>query len=192
MNPPGSAYRSETGGLMEALRVLTVEQSTSAHRRPGGACSHTALLVRDYHRTYYVPHNLTLIVTGKLASGTASLLDVVQNQVEPTIVEHGQNKGPRPEGWKRPFVETPSADRKPIPKTIKETVEFPEKDESVGEVTLGFLGPPPTAFLERKAIDILGLYLTSSAVAPLNKEFVEIENPMWYVLQMSSIDDLPS
>lgn len=29
INPPGSAYRSETGGLMEALRVLTVEQSKS-------------------------------------------------------------------------------------------------------------------------------------------------------------------
>ena len=31
MNPPGSAYRSETGGLMEALRVLTVEQSECRH-----------------------------------------------------------------------------------------------------------------------------------------------------------------
>jgi Zn-dependent M16 (insulinase) family peptidase len=28
-NPEGSAYRSETGGLMEALRVLTVEDSES-------------------------------------------------------------------------------------------------------------------------------------------------------------------
>jgi Zn-dependent M16 (insulinase) family peptidase len=27
MNPPGNAYRSETGGLMEALRVLTPDQS---------------------------------------------------------------------------------------------------------------------------------------------------------------------
>lgn len=27
INPKGSAYRSETGGLMEALRVLSVEQS---------------------------------------------------------------------------------------------------------------------------------------------------------------------
>ncbi|KAI0756614.1 Metalloenzyme, LuxS/M16 peptidase-like protein [Daedaleopsis nitida] len=160
LNPPGSAYRSETGGLMEALRVLTVEQ------------------IRDYHHTYYVPHNLTLVVTGKLASGTASLLDVVQNQVEPSIVAHGQDKGPRPDGWKRPFVETASGQRKAIPETIKETVEFPEKDESVGELQLGFLGPPPTAFLERKALDILGLYLTSSAVAPLNKEYVEVENPL--------------
>lgn len=29
VNPPGSAYRSETGGLMEALRMLTPEQSMS-------------------------------------------------------------------------------------------------------------------------------------------------------------------
>jgi hypothetical protein len=27
LNPPASAYRSETGGLMEALRKLSVEQS---------------------------------------------------------------------------------------------------------------------------------------------------------------------
>jgi hypothetical protein len=27
LNPPESAYRSETGGLMDALRKLTVEQS---------------------------------------------------------------------------------------------------------------------------------------------------------------------
>lgn len=27
LDPPGSAYRSETGGLMSAIRVLTVEQS---------------------------------------------------------------------------------------------------------------------------------------------------------------------
>lgn len=99
--------------------------------------------------------------------------------MEPSIVKHGQNQGPKPKGWKRPFLETPSAQRSPLSTTIKETVEFPEKDESVGELQLGFLGPPPTAFLERKALDILGLYLTSSPVAPLNKEYVEIENPLW-------------
>ena len=27
LEPPGSGYRSETGGLMEALRVLTPDQS---------------------------------------------------------------------------------------------------------------------------------------------------------------------
>lgn len=33
MYPLGNAYRSETGGLMEALRVLSVEQSKK-HRLP--------------------------------------------------------------------------------------------------------------------------------------------------------------
>jgi len=51
----------------------------------------------------------------------------------------------------------------------------------MGEIIVNFLGPPPNAFLERKALDILGTYLTSSAVAPLNKEFIEIESPLWSV-----------
>ncbi|KAJ7487689.1 Metalloenzyme, LuxS/M16 peptidase-like protein [Mycena galericulata] len=160
LDPPGSAYRSETGGLMEALRVLTVEQ------------------IRQYHSTYYVPHNLSLIVTGKLSSGTSTLLSVVQDQVEPNLIAHGQNLGPRPPGWKRPFVETASAIRPPIQETIKDTVEFPEKDESVGELIISSLGPAPNQFLERKALDLIGTYLTSSAVAPLNKEYIEIDSPL--------------
>ena len=32
-----------------------------------------------------------------------------------------------------------------------------------------------------QALDILGTYLTSGPVAPLNKEYVEIENPLWFV-----------
>ncbi|KAF8216136.1 Metalloenzyme, LuxS/M16 peptidase-like protein [Mycena galopus ATCC 62051] len=160
LDPPSSAYRSETGGLMEALRVLTVEQ------------------IREYHSTYYVPHNLSLIVTGKLSSGTSTLLSVVQEQVEPTLIAHGQNLGPRPPGWKRPFVETASASRPPIKETIKDTIEFPEKDESVGELIISALGPAPNQFLERKALDMIGTYLTSSAVAPLNKEYIEIDTPM--------------
>ena len=27
---------------------------------------------------------------------------------------------------------------------------------------------------------MLGIYLTSSSAAPLNREFVEIESPLWY------------
>lgn len=77
-----------------------------------------------------MPHNLSLIVAGKLSSGTFSLLDIVQRKVETRILEHGHGKGPHPPGWKRPFVDTPSANRPPIKETIKKTVEFPERDES--------------------------------------------------------------
>jgi Zn-dependent M16 (insulinase) family peptidase len=136
--------------------------------------------VRNYHASYYVPHNLTLIVAGKLASGTQTLLNVVQNQIEPSLIAHGQNQGPRPQGWKRPFVETPSAERKPLKETVTDVVEFPEKDETVGEIQISWQGPMTGSFLEGKAIDMLGSYLTNSATAPLTKEYVEIENPLWY------------
>lgn len=158
--PIGSAYRSETGGLMEALRKLTVEQ------------------IRKYHGTYYVPHNLSLIVTGKLSRGTQSLLSVVQDKVEPSIIAHGQDHGPRPNGWKRPFLETATSIRESIKQTVKKVVEFPEKDESQGELLMTFTGPSPTNFLDRKALDILSTYLTSSPVAPLNREYIEIESPL--------------
>ena len=64
----------------------------------------------------------------------------------------------------------------------------------MGELTITFFGPAPNEFLTRRvcflicivfissfvqALDILGTYLTSSATAPLNKEFVEIESPLW-------------
>lgn len=116
---------------MEALRRLTPEQSIPFYILyfVSSNCIH---VVRHYHSTYYVPHNLSLIVAGKLSSGTASLLEVVRKHVEPSIIAHGQDKGPKPPGWKRPFVETPSANRVPASKPMKETVEFPEKDESEG------------------------------------------------------------
>ncbi|KAH9082169.1 Metalloenzyme, LuxS/M16 peptidase-like protein [Lactarius deliciosus] len=130
VNPLGSAYRSETGGLMEALRKLTVEQ------------------IREYHKTYYVPHNLSLIVAGKLSSGTETLLSVVQNKIEPSIIAHGQDKGPKPAGWNRPFLETPSALRTPMKELVEHTVEFPEKDESSGELIINFMGPRTDDLLE--------------------------------------------
>ncbi|QRW19305.1 AhpC/TSA domain-containing protein [Rhizoctonia solani] len=139
-NPPGSAYRSETGGLMEALRILKVDQ------------------IRDYHKSYYVPHNLCLIVSGKLQ--TSELLHVLQTKVEPRILEHGQVK---PSTWKRPFIE---------PRVHK------SQHESAGEVAVSFQGPEPEKFTELKAMELLGLYLTDSPVSPLTKEFVENANPL--------------
>ncbi|KAG9076542.1 hypothetical protein FS749_011635, partial [Ceratobasidium sp. UAMH 11750] len=156
-NPEGSAYRSETGGLMEALRVLKVDQ------------------IRDYHKSYYVPHNLCLIISGKLK--TQELLHVLQTKVEPSILAHGP-AGPKPPGWKRPFVETASSRQPNLKGVTRATVDFPEQDESAGEVGVSFQGPPPTEFTESKAMELLGLYLTDSPVSPLTKEYVETANPL--------------
>lgn len=99
---------------MSALRVLTAEQ------------------IRQYHGSYYLPHNICLFATGKI--DPEKLLKVLSEEVEPNITQHGQDKGKRPDGWKRPFVETKSATAPKIEKDRVEVVEFPEKDESKSDV----------------------------------------------------------
>jgi Zn-dependent M16 (insulinase) family peptidase len=114
----------------------------------GGFVTYHAPLVRDYHKSYYVPHNLCLIVSGKLK--TQELLHVLQSKVEPHILAHGPAQEPRPAGWKRPFVETASAKQPSLKGTTTATVDFPEQDESAGEISLSFQGPAPTEFTELK------------------------------------------
>ncbi|KAI5480305.1 zinc metalloprotease [Pseudohyphozyma bogoriensis] len=155
-----NALRSETGGLMSALRVLKVEE------------------IREYHASSYLPHNLTLIVAGRSISPT-SLLTTIINEVEPSIIAHNQANGPKPEGWKRPFVESTTAENPPvIKKDTMEVVEFPEKDESVGEVMISWIGCHANDWLTSLAISTLNDYLADSAVSPLYKEFVEIDEPL--------------
>lgn len=108
--PEGNGYRSETGGLTGALRVLDIDK------------------IRKYHNSYYLPHNLCLFVTGKI--DPHKLLKVLTEEVEPTIEKHQQANGPRPEGWKRPWAETPSMEPPKIEEDKVVTTDFPEKDES--------------------------------------------------------------
>ncbi|BEI83257.1 hypothetical protein CcaverHIS002_0311250 [Cutaneotrichosporon cavernicola] len=159
--PTTSAYRSETGGLLKALRVLTVEQ------------------IREYHGKYYVPYNLNLHIDGGV--DVEALFKVLNETVEPMILENkdAQANGTfePPAGWKRPFMETTTAKPNSITESVVKTVEFMEEDESVGELFITYLGPKPTDFLEGTALDILGSYLTYSATSPLQKEFIEIVEP---------------
>ncbi|KAK4055201.1 hypothetical protein OIV83_000481 [Microbotryomycetes sp. JL201] len=154
-----NALRSETGGMMEALRVLKVEE------------------IRQYHASSYVPHNLTLIVIGR-SLDPIKLLQTLESQTVPTIVAHKQDNGPHPSGWKRPFVESSTAEHPPrLPESLTETVQFPEKDESTGELMMSWIGVPANDYVTDLALDMMGYYLTESAVSPLYKEFVEIDEP---------------
>jgi Zn-dependent M16 (insulinase) family peptidase len=131
-----SGYRSETGGLMEALRSLSAQQSAPVCLV--AYCGADAAIVRDYHAGSYLPHNMTLIVTGRV--DPTALLDVLETKVEPRIHEHKQDRGERPKGWTRPWVETRSIEKPTVPSKT-ERVEFPEKDESSGEWMANWVGP---------------------------------------------------
>ena len=162
---------------MSALRQLDVQSSQSFVATSRAHADISLAPVRDYHSSSYLPHNITLIVAGRSLSPTA-LLTTLQDQVEPSIIAHKQNKGPHPAGWKRPFVDSDTATNKPvITENKRETVEFPERDESVGEIMMSWVGVGQKEFETDLALEVLGEYLTESAVSPLYREFVEIEEP---------------
>ena len=92
---------------------------------------------------------MCLIIAGKMS--TASLLNVLQSQVESSIIKH---QSTRPATWKRPFVETATAHRVPLTETLKATVEFPEKDESAGELSMTFVGSAPGDYLTAKVYNL--------------------------------------
>ncbi|CAG8661582.1 2974_t:CDS:10, partial [Gigaspora rosea] len=84
---------------------------------------------------------------------------------------------------KRPFVD--SAPIALLEKSIQETVEFPDEDESMGQVVIAWLGPTIDKFLDIRALEILyeqvfniSIIIAYSAVSVLQKEFVEIEEPL--------------
>jgi Zn-dependent M16 (insulinase) family peptidase len=80
--PEGCGYRYETGGRLEALRVLTANR------------------IREFHKSMYQPKNLRVCVTGNFDH--AELLRVL-DQFEESILPYVPSYDAP---FKRPFVES--------------------------------------------------------------------------------------
>ncbi|KAI8972685.1 Metalloenzyme, LuxS/M16 peptidase-like protein [Pilobolus umbonatus] len=148
--PENCGYRYDTGGLMERLRELSVDK------------------IRNYHKSYYRPDNLCLIITGKVDQ--QDLFNALA-PVEESIIK----KGPLPP-LQRPWVST--GDYPDLEKNIEETVLFADEDESMGSIHFAWNGPYSHEYLTVKELEVLNVYLTDSPVSVLQKEFVEVEDAM--------------
>jgi Zn-dependent M16 (insulinase) family peptidase len=134
MFPASSGYRSQTGGLMENLRVLKVE--TIREYCPSCAME----LTSRYHANYYVPHNLTLVIVGEVDHG--ALLHTLQNEVESSILAKGKTDLSH---WKRPWVASPPVP--PLKSSHSKVVTFPDEDESMGLFSFNCFGPEYEVYL---------------------------------------------
>lgn len=144
-----SGYSSETGGLMSELRKLTNDK------------------IRDFHKSMYRPDNLCVVITGSVEE--SELLEIMS--------KFDENLQPLPTSpHKRPFVDSPID--LPLKNTIVKAVDFPDEDESMGEILIGWIGPESDKSLENLAVDMVGSYLSDSPISILNKNLVEVENPL--------------
>lgn len=151
--PQESGYQHEAGGLMENLRTLKIES------------------IRQYHSQFYTPDNLVIVITGKLDQ--VHLLSTLE-QIDKSILE--RHNFSIPASIKRPWIPTPPIPD--LPNDHTETIYFPAGEEnSMGEVTVNWLGPRWNAFLQIQAIQMLNTYLSDTPIAPLKKVFVERNDP---------------
>ncbi|XP_059607775.1 uncharacterized protein C05D11.1-like [Phlebotomus argentipes] len=147
---PNCGYSAETGGIMHNLRTSTTNQK-----------------VRDYHAAFYRPENLAIIVTGQV--NIEDLLRVLK-PLEDRIIA----KGKRPP-FQRPW-QTPVA---PLTKSEDVKVLYPSDEEDCGLVLIAWRGPKCT--LEHTtltACSVLMRYLSDTSVSPLQRDLLEIDDPL--------------
>ncbi|KAK0728025.1 Metalloenzyme, LuxS/M16 peptidase-like protein [Lasiosphaeria miniovina] len=147
--PENIGFRYETGGMMEALRVLTPER------------------IHAFHKAMYHPRNLAIVIVGEADhESLLSILDGFEESIKDDVPLFNAD-------FKRPFVDSPQPP--PLEKTTVETVEFPEEDESTGEVVVGFFGPSCNDQVQATALNIIMTYLCGSSVSVIENTIVEKE-----------------
>jgi Zn-dependent M16 (insulinase) family peptidase len=149
MYPEGVGFRYETSGMLEPLRVLTPQR------------------IRDFHKEMYQPKNLCVCLFGEVDhDDLLAILDQYEESILSDI--------PNPEKpFTRPWVESKQAP--PIEKTVVERLQFPEEDESLGQIDIAFLGPDSNDIVECGALNVILLYLCGSPAAVLDNAIVETE-----------------
>lgn len=148
MYPGNCGYKSETGGRLHNLRT---------------SCSNER--VKAYHKQYYRPDNLALIITGQLEPDDVF---VALAPFEDKVL----HKGPLPpmeRPWQSPVP--------PLLSSVCEVVPFPSDDERDGMVIMAWRGPKAVDRYLYSAIVSLVEYLHSTSVAPLQQELVYISEP---------------
>ncbi|KAF2671364.1 putative zinc metalloprotease [Microthyrium microscopicum] len=149
MFPEPIGFRYETGGLTPALRVLTNEK------------------IREFHKLMYQPKNLRVMLCGQVDHN--QLLEIL-DKFESTILPHVPKID---EPFKRPWVDSEKIPS--IKENIVKRIEFPEEDESIGEVSVNLFGPDCLNHLEVRALTVITEYLSGSSAALLQNVLVEKE-----------------
>uniref|UniRef100_A0A182Q9C8 Peptidase M16C associated domain-containing protein n=1 Tax=Anopheles farauti TaxID=69004 RepID=A0A182Q9C8_9DIPT len=146
---PNCGYSAETGGIMSNLRTSTTNEK-----------------VRAYHAAFYRPDNLYVIITGQIKP--EDIFKVLE-PVEEKIVSKGALP-PFERPWQTPVEELN------VSKNIK--IEYPADEEDCGLLNVAWRGPKATTEYDTlTACSVLLRYLTDTSASPVQREFIEIEDP---------------
>ncbi|CAB3249821.1 unnamed protein product [Arctia plantaginis] len=149
---PDSGYSAETGGIMENLRTSTDN-----------------IKVKKFHKKFYRPENLTIILAGQIeANDVFKALEVVENDII------SKRETEPIEEFVKPWQTVP-----PMPQYGEYNVQWPADTEDCGQILFGWRGPlltEPGSLKDLTACAILLRYLCDTAAAPLQRCLVEKED----------------
>ncbi|RZC37564.1 C05D11.1-like, partial [Asbolus verrucosus] len=149
MYPGHCGYSSETGGIMKNLR-----ESTDNFK------------VREYHRQFYRPENLKVIITGQIKHD--EIFKALESLEQKILAKGNCEQFQRP--WQNPVP--------PLPESRDLVIKYPTDEESNGVFCIGWRGPSAvTEQYTLAAVCIFLKYLTEFSTYTLPKEFIEIEDP---------------
>ena len=151
-------YKWETGGIMENLRT---------------SCSNEK--VRAYHKKFYRPENLDIIICGEIA------IERVLNSV--------LSVDDRVAATKYDFYEKPWTGEVQLFNAYSVTdVLFPAKNEDNGRLSMTWKGPLLHDIKMVEAHSILWNYMISTSAAPLVKSLIDIPEPLCSSISLSTED----
>lgn len=163
MYPGKCGYKSETGGMLQNLRESTSHQK-----------------VCDYHKEFYRPENTCLIITGQV---NPEDVFTTLKPLEDKIVKKGKlSEFKRP--WQDPVP--------PLAGVVEKNVLYPADEEGHGLVFISFRGPMAKDQYCFQSATVLEEYLCDTAISPLQKYFVETEDPYCSEVQGSVIENSES
>ena len=147
--PKSIGFRYEVGGLMENLRVLTNQR------------------IRRFHKEMYQPKNICVAIVGDIDDDKLlQTLDAFEDTIEGLV--------PRlDEPFSRPWEKSGKTPK--VAKSLRDTVDFPEADEDVGQIQVTYLGPSCNDNLSSAAMSVFTTYLSGGPIALLDRTLVEEE-----------------
>ena len=155
MYPGDCGYKSETGGILKDIRTSLSNEK-----------------IRKYHREFYRPENLCVIVAGNVREeDVIGTLGKFESEV---IVPRTCGRSSDIGKWVRPW-QSPVP---PLEQSVEKTIEFPCDDDDNGLVYIAWRGPSCVTNVEESTIiSLLFDYFNDTAAAPLQRAFVERSDP---------------
>ena len=153
---PNTPYAFECGGLTSDIPTLDLDR------------------VIDYHRKYYRPSNMMIIVVGAdlYDEEKQTLFQGLERVLGDFLGQSLSRNGDVVLGMDSNPIITALGGSKSA------RVYFPSGDEENGSVVLGWRGPPLWDLKSCMALDILLTYLQENSASPLHQFFVERIHPL--------------